>query len=157
MGQDFSLMDSDLAIFRFHATLDAVAVMVKYSGEILVTYLSKGQAYLFSIVDTVPKVPISPGTRYRTFVRVSFEGEQQHNAAICWGLWEEGRETNDARQCNGKLLAVEHVEGREANLELETVSFDGFSVIWTPSINGAAECNIPVRFSFLSTDFSYSQ
>src|SRR5207247_1252986 len=31
------------------------------------------------------------------------------------------------------------------------------SVIWTPGSHGAAECNIAVRFNFLSTDFSHSK
>jgi CP2 transcription factor len=42
-------------------------------------------------------------------------------------------------------------------VELDTASFDGFSVIWTPGVNGMAECNIAVRFNFLSTDFSHSK
>lgn len=42
-------------------------------------------------------------------------------------------------------------------MELESSSFDGFSVIWTPGLNGPPEVNIAVRFNFLSTDFSHSK
>src|SRR5690606_4506908 len=48
-------------------------------------------------------------------------------------------------------------DDKRTRVELETSSFDGFSVIWTPGANGAAEVNIAVRFNFLSTDFSHSK
>jgi hypothetical protein len=140
--------------------------MIKHADEIPVTYLNKGQAYSVSIVDTAPTLPISPGTRYRTFIRISFEDEQQRQRpATCWQLWKEGRGTNEAHQRGGKLQAVEYVEAtqptesdnKRTRIELDTASFDGFSVIWTPGVSGMAECNIAVRFNFLSTDFSHSK
>jgi hypothetical protein len=152
--------------FRFHATLNAPTAMIKHADEIPITYLNKGQAYSLAIVDTTPTIPIAPGTRFRTFVRVSFEDEQQRQKpGVCWGLWKEGRGTNEAHQRGGKLQAVEYVEAgqppegddKRTRVELETSSFDGFSVIWTPGINGMVECNINVRFNFLSTDFSHSK
>lgn len=154
--------------FRFHTALNAPTAMIKHADEIPVTYLNKGQAYSLSIVDTMPPtLPIAPGTRFRTFVRVSFEDEQQRlKPGVCWSLWKEGRGTNEAHQRGGKLQAVEYVEAgqpaegddKKTRIELETSSFDGFSVIWTPGVNGAAvECNIAVRFNFLSTDFSHSK
>ncbi|PKS13010.1 hypothetical protein jhhlp_000351 [Lomentospora prolificans] len=152
--------------FRFHATLNAPTAMIKHADEIPITYLNKGQAYSLCIVDTGASLPIAPGTRYRTFVRVSFEDEQQRQRpAACWSLWKEGRGTNEAHQRGGKLQAVEFIEARDpgegddkrTRIELETSSFDGFSVIWTPGVNGAAEVNIAVRFNFLSTDFSHSK
>ncbi|KAK4247172.1 CP2 transcription factor-domain-containing protein [Corynascus novoguineensis] len=152
--------------FRFHAALNAPTAMIKHADEIPVTYLNKGQAYSLSIVDTTPTLPIVPGTRFRTFVRVSFEDEQQRQKpGVCWSLWKEGRGTNEAHQRGGKLQAVEYVEAgqpaegddKKTRIELETSSFDGFSVIWTPGVNGAVECNIAVRFNFLSTDFSHSK
>ncbi|EJT75824.1 hypothetical protein GGTG_05753 [Gaeumannomyces tritici R3-111a-1] len=152
--------------FRFHTTLNAPTAMIKHADEIPVTYLNKGQAYSLSIVDTQPTIPIVPGTRFRTFVRVSFEDEQQRlKPGVCWSLWKEGRGTNEAHQRGGKLQAVEYVEAgqpaegddKRTRIELESSSFDGFSVIWTPGINGAAECTVAVRFNFLSTDFSHSK
>lgn len=152
--------------FRFHTALNAPTAMIKSADEIPVTYLNKGQAYSLTVVDTTPSLPIAPGTRFRTFVRVSFEDEQQRQKpGVCWSLWKEGRGTNEAHQRGGKLQAVEYVEGgqpadtddKRTRIELEASSFDGFSVIWTPGVNGAVECNINVRFNFLSTDFSHSK
>ncbi|KAL3426236.1 CP2 transcription factor [Phlyctema vagabunda] len=152
--------------FRFHVTLNAPTAMIKHAEEIPVTYLNKGQAYSVSIVDTEPNLPVPLGTRYRTFVRISFEDEQQRQRpATCWQLWKEGRGTNEAHQRGGKLQAVEYVEANQhvdsedkrTRIELDTASFDGFSVIWTPGVNGLTECNIAVRFNFLSTDFSHSK
>ncbi|CAG8971535.1 hypothetical protein HYALB_00005431 [Hymenoscyphus albidus] len=152
--------------FRFHVTLNAPTAMIKQSDEIPITYLNKGQAYSISIIDTTPNLPLPPGARYRTFVRISFEDEQQRQRpAMCWQLWKEGRGTNEAHQRGGKLQAVEYVEAtqsadsddKKTRVELDTASFDGFSVIWTPGLNGMTECNIAVRFNFLSTDFSHSK
>ncbi|KAI1385593.1 CP2 transcription factor-domain-containing protein [Hypoxylon trugodes] len=152
--------------FRFQSTLNAPTAMIKHADEIPVTYLNKGQAYSLSVVDTAATMPIVPGTKYRTFVRISFEDDQQRQKpGVCWSLWKEGRGTNEAHQRGGKLQAVEYVEAgqpaegddKRTRIELETASFDGFSVVWTPGTNGAAECSVAVRFNFLSTDFSHSK
>lgn len=152
--------------FRFHSTLNAATAMVKQSDEIPITYLNKGQAYSLSVADTQGALPVQPGTRYRTFIRVSFEDEEQRaKPSVCWGLWKEGRGTNEAHQRGGKLQAVEYVEAsqpaegddKRTRIELESSSFDGFCVTWTPGTAGAPEVNIAVRFNFLSTDFSHSK
>ncbi|KAJ0384168.1 hypothetical protein COL922a_008963 [Colletotrichum nupharicola] len=171
-GRQFSGMAMAAALppsaekFRFHATLNAPTAMIKHADEIPVTYLNKGQAYSLSIVDTNATIPVAPGTKFRTFVRISFEDEQQRQKpGVCWALWKEGRGTNEAHQRGGKLQAVEYVEAgqptegddKRTRIELESASFDGFSVVWTPGINGGPECNIAVRFNFLSTDFSHSK
>ena len=142
--------------------------MIRHADEIPITYLNKGQAYSMSITDTAPPLPSahSGPVRYRTFVRISFEDEQQRQKpGACWQLWKEGRGTNEAHQRGGKLQAVEYVEASSASnedaartkAELETASFDGFSVFWTAGPNGAADCSVAVRFNFLSTDFSHSK
>lgn len=151
--------------FRYHCTLNAPTAMIKRSDEIPVTYLNKGQAYTLNVMDTHIQQPSAP-VQYRTFVRVSFEDEQQRaKPAACWQLWKEGRGTNEAHQRGGRLQAVEYVEsGQLGNaedpskprIELESHSFDGFCVIWSPPA-GASECPISVRFNFLSTDFSHSK
>lgn len=139
--------------------------MIKRADEIPVTYLNKGQAYTLNVVDT--QNHRSTGhMRYRTFVRISFEDEQQRaKPAACWQLWKEGRGTNEAHQRGGRLQAVEYVESGQMGgaedpskprIELESASFDGFCVLWSPPA-GNVECPISVRFNFLSTDFSHSK
>ncbi|EME39949.1 hypothetical protein DOTSEDRAFT_74725 [Dothistroma septosporum NZE10] len=151
--------------FRYHVTLNAPTAMIKHSDEIPVTYLNKGQAYTLNVVDTHTQQGTTAG-RYRTFVRVSFEDETQRaKPAACWQLWKEGRGTNEAHQRGGRLQAVEYVDSGQMGgaedpskpkVELESASFDGFCVTWSPP-NGSAECPISVRFNFLSTDFSHSK
>ena len=154
--------------FRYHTTLNAPTAMIKYADEIPVTYLNKGQAYTVSIFDTNPQMPRQPGAiKYRTYIRVSFEDEQQRaKPGACWQLWKEGRGTNEAHQRGGKLLAVEYVDPnqggdeaiRKPQVELEKASFDGFAVTWIPNMTaGVPDCSISVRFNFLSTDFSHSK
>jgi hypothetical protein len=155
-----------LSSFRYHVTLNAPTAMIKHHGEIPVTYLNKGQAYAISIVDTQPQLATVPAT-YRTFIRVSFEDEQQRQRpSACWQLWKEGRGTNEAHHRGGRLQAVEFVDPSQAGgieaagrpkVELDCASFDGFAVTWTPSPNSPPECSVAVRFNFLSTDFSHSK
>ncbi|KAI1757547.1 CP2 transcription factor-domain-containing protein [Xylaria castorea] len=152
--------------FRFHCTLNAPTAMIKHADEIPVTYLNKGQAYSLSILDNSSASPAPPGTTFRTFIRISFEDDQQRQRpGVCWSLWKEGRGTNEAHHRGGKLQAVEYVEAgqpvegddKRTRIELESSSFDGFCVTWTPGVNSVAECNIAFRFNFLSTDFSHSK
>jgi hypothetical protein len=164
----YDLQSNQLSRFRFHTTLNAPTAMIKHADEIPITYLNKGQAYTISLFDTRPpqsqqNMPI----RYRTFVRVSFEDEQQRaRPGACWQLWKEGRGSNEAHQRGGKLLAVEYVDPnqggddviRKSQVELEQASFDGFAVTWYPNQTpGVPDCSISVRFNFLSTDFSHSK
>ena len=48
-------------------------------------------------------------------------------------------------------------ENRLPKIDLESASFDGFSVTWTPPADSPPECSVAVRFNFLSTDFSHSK
>ncbi|KAL2268490.1 hypothetical protein VTJ83DRAFT_3336 [Remersonia thermophila] len=152
---------------RFQAILLAPTAMTKHADEIPVTYLNKGQIYSLTITDTSSRTSHPGSTRYRTFVRISFDDEQQREKpGACWSLWKEGRGTSEAHQRGGRLQAVEYVDigpqqptedsGKQC-LEIESESFDGFSVIWTPAPGGPAECVVCVRFNFLSTDFSHSK
>lgn len=141
--------------------------MIRHSDEIPISYLNKGQAYSLSVTDTLAPVSSASPIRYRTYVRVSFEDEEQRTKpGSCWQLWKEGRGTTEAHQRDGKLLAVEYVdtnqggdeESRKPQIELDNNSFDGFWVTWVPNpVNGRSECSISVRFNFLSTDFSHSK
>jgi CP2 transcription factor len=153
--------------FRYHSTLNAPTAMIKHADEIPVTYLNKGQSYTISVVDTKPVNFGAAVPTYRTYVRISFEDEQQRQRpAQCWQLWKEGRGTNEAHHRGGRLQAVEFVDPTQSSgldqttrprFEVEYSSFDGFVVKWWPVSNGSAECAIPVRFNFLSTDFSHSK
>lgn len=152
--------------FRFRCALNAPTAMIRNAEEILVTYLNKGQAYQLTVQDTSSAAPAPPGTKYRTYVRISFEDDQQRQKpGVCWSLWKEGRGTTEAHQRGGKLQAVEYCEAgpsaegadKKAQIELEASSFDGFCVTWTPALHRPAECTIIVRFNFLSTDFSHSK
>lgn len=150
--------------FRYNVSLRAPTAMVKHNREIPVSYLNKGQAYNLTVMDSTPPMANEP-LRYRTFVRVSFEEEEQRlKPASCWQLWKEGRGTTEAHQRGGKLLAVEYVDPalnedhKHRQLQIEQMSFDGFCITWTANpATGASECTIPVRFNFLSTDFSHSK
>lgn len=153
--------------FRYHVTLNAPTAMIKQHDEVPITYLNKGQAYSISLLDQAPVQSATGNLKYRTFIRISFEDEQQRaRPAGCWQLWKEGRGTNEAHQRGGRLQAVEFVDPSQVGggeiqgrpkVELEHSSFDGFSVTWTPVHNAAPECSLAVRFNFLSTDFSHSK
>ena len=141
--------------------------MIHHSDEIPVTYLNKGQAYSIAIRDTVGINPGGAIPIYRTFIRISFEDDlQRQRPAQCWQLWKEGRGTSEAHHRGGRLQAVEFVDPHQTGdmepvsrptIELESSSFDGFAVKWSPPPNAPAECSISVRFNFLSTDFSHSK
>ncbi|KAK9847940.1 hypothetical protein MYU51_017421 [Penicillium brevicompactum] len=146
--------------------LDTIAVANHTTG-IPVTYLNKGQTYNLRVVDLKVPVTSTESIRYQTFIHISFEEEKQRsNPSACWQLWKEGRGLNEARQRGGKLLAVEHVDSylrgddhhRNRQAHVEYTSFDGFCITWTVNpATGTSDCTIPIRFYFLSTDFSRSK
>ncbi|KAJ5555923.1 hypothetical protein N7513_003565 [Penicillium frequentans] len=153
-------------VFRFGAALHAPTAMVKHAQEVAISYLNKGQSFNLSITDSTPQIAQEGPIQYRTFVRVSFEDEEQRSRpAACWQLWKQGRGTSEIHQRGGKLLAVEYVgplqsggDDNQCQMQVEQVSFDGFCVTWTANpATGASYCTIPVRFNFLSTDFSRSK
>lgn len=141
--------------------------MVRHPEEIPITYLNKGQAYSMIISDSQPLGPAPSLVKYRTVIRISFEDEQQRQRpSACWQLWKEGRGVAESHQRAGRLQAVEYVDPNQGGddqtkrprVELETASFDSFSVTWSPQHKSmAAECAVAVRFNFLSTDFSHSK
>lgn len=152
--------------FRFNVSLRAPTAMVKHPREVPISYLNKGQAYSLTVMDSNPPMVASEPLKYRTYVRVSFEEEEQRSKpAACWQLWKEGRGMSESHQRGGKLLAVEYVDPHQGGddhklrqIQVEHTSFDGFCVTWTANpTTGTPDCSIPVRFNFLSTDFSHSK
>jgi hypothetical protein len=140
--------------------------MIEQADEIPVTYLNKGQTYLISIVDTVPPILRPTPIRFRTFICISFQDEQQRRRpATYWQLWKDNRGTKEAHQRGSELRAIEYVkaaqpaenDSKKIKIDFDTASFDGFSVLWTPESGGSADCHIAVQFNFLSTDFTRSK
>lgn len=135
--------------------------MVKSTEELPLTYLNKGQVYGLMIMDLKPPVVGTEEFRYRSFIRISFDDEDQRsNPALYWRVWKEGRGSTEAQQRGIELSAVEFAaeDNNYHHMQLEQVFIDGFSVTWTlgqaESIKG---CTIPLRFNFLSTDFTHSK
>jgi hypothetical protein len=131
------------------------------------TYLNKGQTYSLEVVDSKPPIKSDRPLKYRTFVRVSFEEqEQRSNPVRSWELWKDGRGLNEAYKRQSELLAVEFVEPfqdsasflEHRQIRLEKATVDGFCVTWTADPTAkVCRYTIPLRFNFLSTDFSRSK
>jgi hypothetical protein len=132
-----------------------------------VTYLNKGQTYNLTVTDTQPPIKSDRSLEYRTCVRVSFEEEEQRSNPVgSWQLWKEGRGLKEAYDRKSELLAVEYVDpisdgarGQgHPNIQLINASVDGFCVTWRAHpTTQVCEYTIPLRFNFLSTDFSRSK
>lgn len=133
----------------------------------LVTYLNKGQTYYLTVADSTPPTKKAGFSKYRTFVHVSFEGEDQRsNPVASWQLWKEGRGLKEAYDRKGKVLAVEYVDLSHEDvknqghqqIQPEAAFVDGFCVTWTADSTASIyEAAIPLKFNFLSTDFSRSK
>ncbi|KAJ6137051.1 hypothetical protein N7497_012303 [Penicillium chrysogenum] len=120
--------------FRFNVSLRAPTAIVKNISEIPVTYLNKAQPYNLSVIDTSPPIGNHEPLRYRTFIRVSFEERElrikPRKAANTWIYYK----------VVATHIGTDRCKSRTAN---PTTSASGY--------------NIPVRFNFLSTDFSHSK
>ncbi|KAJ5995445.1 hypothetical protein N7481_002422 [Penicillium waksmanii] len=146
---------------RYHVALRTRTSMVKSRDEDPISYLNKGQVYGLMVMDLNPPAMTPEVLRYRTFVRVSFDDEEQRsNPALCWKLWKESRGTTEAQQRGSDLLAIEFAaeDKDQRHMQLEQVCIDGFCVTWTAERGESTKrCQIPLRFNFLSTDFSHSK
>lgn len=133
--------------------------MVSDPGDKPETYLNKGQIYCLRIIDTAPPAPASEKTTYRTFVGVSFkEQDHQINPEAYWRLWEARRALHNVDETDHGLHAVEYADKQRPWVELTEEFLNGFSVTWTnDSLTKLNECHIPVRFNFLSTDFTLAK
>lgn len=148
-------------------TLQTPTAMLRQTKASPVTYLNKGQTYSLTVVDSKPPIKSDRPLVYRTFVRVSFEEEDQRSNPVgSWQLWKEGRGFKEAYERKSELLAVEFVKPfpddpqcqGHTQIRLEFASIDGFCVTWTadPTMQ-VCGYTIPLRFNFLSTDFSRSK
>lgn len=133
--------------------------MVGDPSEAPESYLNKGQIYHLRVVDTTPPQSITETTRYRTSLRVSFkEQEQRMNAEAYWRLWKDSRGLAELDKKDCELRAVEYAGQNGPQLQVEQEFLDGFSVAWTINpVTGLNECSIPIRFNFLSTDFTLAK
>lgn len=84
------------------------------------------------VMDLDPPV-INPGLfRYRTFVRISFDGENRRsNPELCWKLWKERRDATEAqRACKFSAFELAANDKDYRHMQLERVLIDGFCVTW---------------------------
>ncbi|KAJ5572928.1 CP2 transcription factor [Penicillium hetheringtonii] len=144
--------------FRYHTILRASTAMINNSEDSPVSYLNKGQVYHLTVEDTNSTKVDSGSYQYQTFIRISFgEDQQRSDPAVFWQLWRSGRASNEFQK-NGQPKAVEYAGQNNSLMQLENESLDGFSVTWTKNpVEGIARCSIPIRFNFLSTDFTLSK
>ncbi|KAJ5331738.1 hypothetical protein N7476_001521 [Penicillium atrosanguineum] len=167
VGMDDSLEMSSGEQFRYKVSLLAATAMFNPAKEDPVTYLNKSQTYSLIIKDSHSPPMGSGQVRYRTYVRVSFDDQEQRSRpAAYWQLWNDGRAKTEAPRHGGRLHAVEYanvarshiVNFDQRQIRLEAASFDGFCVTWSGGPDtGSSECALGVRFNFLSTDFSHSK
>lgn len=135
--------------------------MVESADEIPISYLNKGQVYDITVMDLRPPMITPEPLQYRTFIRISFDIEEQRlNPAACWQMWEDSRGMSEAQQRGSEPLAIEFVPDgeRHQHFQIEQVSVDGFCVTWVVEPGSRSQsCSIPIQFNFLSTDFSHSK
>lgn len=107
----------------------------------------------------MPPIVDAENIRYRTFIRISFDQEdQREDPNACWLLWKENRGLPGSHGRGKNFPAVEYAAQDHAPLQVEHVSLEGFCVNWTGNSDTDVHgCSIPVRFNFLSTDFSRSK
>lgn len=80
------------------------------------------------------------------------------NAEAYWRLWKDGRGMAELDKKDCELRAVEYAGQNGHRLQVEQEFLDGFSVAWMINpATGLHECSIPIRFNFLSTDFTLAK
>lgn len=142
--------------FRFRTTFQAPTAMTRTQDEVPESYLNKGKIYDLKVRDSMPPMTDAESIRYRTFIRISFD-QEDHRAdpSAYWRLWEENRGLPGSYNREKNPPAVEYIGQEHTPIRIEQVTLDGLCVNWTghPDTDEHG-CRIPVRFNFLSTDFS---
>lgn len=112
-----------------------------------------------------PSVPLQ-AAKYRTHIRIVFEDQQQRSdPAAYWELWKRNHWSDSAYKNGNRIQAVDYVDlmknassGLErGQTQLESASLDGFTVTYVSNASNSSAYSIPMRFNFLSTDFSFSK
>lgn len=135
--------------------------MARNSEDPTLSYLNKGQVYTLTILDSKPPGIGQRVCKYRAFIRVSFDQDQpRKNPVGCWQLWRDARTVNQSPRNKRLPFAIEYagVEGSNLQLQIEQTQFDGFCIIWIVNpLSSSNICKVPIRFNFLSTDFTRSK
>lgn len=109
-------------------------------------------------MDSSPPASTREAVQYRSFIRVSFEQEQQRcDPVACWELWKKVRQSSESKKRDMPPMAVQYAGQHNPNIVVEQANLDGFAIVWTALANAENRCSIPVRFNFLSTDFTLSK
>ncbi|KAJ5109619.1 CP2 transcription factor [Penicillium argentinense] len=145
--------------FRYHTTLRTSTATVDNPSDAPVTYLNKGQVYYIQVADSTPPRAQFEPTQYRTWIRITFDREEQRSDPTAyWRMWKEGRGSTESQNREDKMVAVEFAGQKNHQVKIGESSLDGFCVTWTVQPgNNIHRCTIPVRFNFLSTDFTHSK
>ncbi|PYH67123.1 uncharacterized protein BO88DRAFT_417032 [Aspergillus vadensis CBS 113365] len=115
----------------YRVTLRAPTAMINDRAEISVTYLNKDQAYSVSVIDSTPPPMTTQSIKYHTYIHLSFQEEEQRSG-------------------------IKDTKNRQ--VQLRSSAFNRFCITWTLNLStSTSEYLIPVRFNFLSTDFSRSK
>lgn len=141
--------------FRYQTVLQAPTAIINYQNEVPISYLNKSQVYYITVTDSMAPF-VAEAAQFRTFIRISFEEEHRRNSAARWQLWKDGRESTESKRRELPPMAVQYA-GQGDQMLVEQANLDGFSIIWSTLANGANRCSIPVRFNFLSTDFTLAK
>ncbi|KAJ6003847.1 hypothetical protein N7540_013129 [Penicillium herquei] len=149
---------------RYNVTLQAPTAMLQSVTERAITYLNKSHTYTLSVIVSKSPAKSVRCSEYKTSIRVAFEEEEQRSDPIAsWKLWKENRGLDEAYKRQSQLAAVEFVDHPQAGagnqdyqpIRLEKSSIDGFCITWKANPDrDIHQCTIPLRFHFLSTDFS---
>lgn len=143
--------------FRFLTTLHTPTAMTGSAHEPPVSYLNRNSVYCLTVRDDASLSNAKRPVKYRTTIRVRFDQEEERSdPSACWQLWNEARVKTDGYRQKSPC-AIEYA-GQSSFVEIEQQSFDGFSVTWVGDLALLVpECKIPLRFNFLSTDFTRSK
>lgn len=123
--------------------------MVESADEIPISYLNKGQVYDITVMDLRPPMITPEPLQYRTFIRISFDIEEQRlNPAACWQMWEDSRGMSEAQQRGSEPLAIEFVPGLLSRAVAPKAAVFPYNSIFCPPILVTLKVSEVFRFDF---------